>query len=164
MIFYTCGPHVWWPYGTGRARARTVCTRARARARDLYARSARALYVRTARAHCTYRTRTVRPDCTQKVCAKICCVLFKICCVFSKSVVFSSKSAVFFCTYGPRVRCPYGTARAGARRVRMCDARARENRTRAHRARALCVPYARTVLADCTEKVCAKFRCVVFKI
>ena len=140
MIFYTCGR----PYGTGRARARTVCTRARAR--ELYARSARALYVRTARAHCTYRTRTVRPDCTQKVCAKICCVLFKICCVVSKSVAFFSKSAVFFCTYGPRVRWPYGTARARARSVRTCDARARA---------------VRTVCANHTRGLCGKSVCPI---
>ena len=169
MIFDTCGPHVRWPYGTGRARTRTVCTRARAH--DLYARSARALYVRTARAHCTYRTRTVRPDCTQKVCAKICCVLFKICCVFSKSVVFSSKSAVFFCTYGPRVRCPYGTARAGARRVYVCATRARAKTARARTVRARCTyrmrePYSRTVRKKCVPNFAVLFSksdaCVFF--
>ena len=110
------------------ARARAYGVYAGARARKLYAWSARALYARTVRAHCTYRTQTVRPDCTQKVCAKICCVLFKICCVFSISVVFFSKSAVFFCTYGPRVRWPYGSARARAmcvRATRACTVRAR---------------------------------------
>ena len=146
-------------YGA-RARARTVCTRALAH--KLYARSARALYVRTARAHCTYRTRTVRPDCTQKVCAKICCVLFKICCVFSKSVVFFQNLLCFLYVRSARTVAVRHGARARAVYVRAT--RAREIRTRAHRARALYVPYTRTVLADCTEKVCAKFRCVVFRI
>ena len=145
VIFYTCGRHVWWPYGTGRARARTVCTRVR----DANCtRGARALYLRTARAHCTYRTRTVRPDCTQKVCAKICCVLFKICCVFFKiCCVFFQNLLCFLYVRRARTAAVRHGARARARRVRTCDARA------------LYVPYARTVLADCTEKVCAKFHC-----
>ena len=50
VIFETCGPHMWWPYGTGRARAYGVY--AGARARELYAQSARA--VRTHRARALY--------------------------------------------------------------------------------------------------------------
>ena len=156
VIFYTCGPHVWWPYGTGRARARTVCTRARARANCT--RGARALYVRTARAHCTYRTRTVRPDCTQKVCAKICCVLFKICCVFFQNLLCFSKSAVFFCTYGPRVRWPYGTARARARAVYV---RATRVRARKPHARAPCARAVRTVCANRTRGLYGKSVCQI---
>ena len=135
------------------ARARVRCVRGRARANCT--RGARALYVRTARADCTYRTRSVRPDCTQKVCAKICCVLFKICCVFSKSVVFFSKSALFFCTYGPRVRWPYGTARARAVYVRATRARC------TYRMRE---PYSRTVRKKCVPNFILLFfsKCDVF--
>ena len=106
-----------------RGRARTICTRG-ARARCTYAPRART--VRTVREP---YARTVRKKCALKSAV-----------FHSKSAVFfqTSKSAVFFCTYGPRVRCPYGTARAGARRVRMCDARARAKTARARTVRARC--------------------------
>ena len=52
VTLYTCGPHVWWPYGAGHARARTVCTRARVRARNVRAERARSVR--------THRARTVR--------------------------------------------------------------------------------------------------------
>ena len=60
-----------------RARVRTI--RAGARARAVRAHCTCALHLLTVRARCT---RTVRADCTQKVCAKICCD------VFSKSAAF----------------------------------------------------------------------------
>ena len=72
------------------ARTRVRCVRFRAGARNV--RAVRARSVRTHRARALYvpyanRTRTVRPDCTQKVCAKNCCVLFKICCVFFQNLL-----------------------------------------------------------------------------
>ena len=135
------------------ARVRAI----RAGARAVRARCTRALYLHTVRARCTRCTRTVRPDCTQKVCAKICCVLFNICCVFfGKSYLFFSVSAVLFCTYGPRVRWSYGTARARA----PCTYARRARAPRTARARAV-----RTVCANRTrglygKSVCAKFCCV----
>ena len=144
------------------ARARTMCARARARARTVRAERARAVRTHRARAHCTYRTRTVRPDCTQKVCAKICCVFFKICCVcFQNLLCFFKICCVFFVravrAYGGRTA---RRARAPCTYVRLT--RARENRTRAHRARALYrlrEPYSRTV-----RKMCVPNFAVLFSI
>ena len=139
------------------ARARTMCARARARARTVRAERARAVRTHRARAR-TVRTvrepyaRTVRKKCALKSAVffsksavfffKICCVFFKICCVFFVRAVRA---------YGGRT-----ARRARARRVRTCDSRARAKTARARTVRARC-----TVCANRTRGLCGKCVCQI---